>query len=271
MNITCPNCQTRYKINPQALGQGRTVRCTACGHRWLVVPPTAEPPVTELPPAVEPQAEPPPAESPPAEQPAVEPQATEPPPAIPEAPPLPTPAPSHVRTFEPLPRLARAIGAAPLPPRMDRQHQAKPRSTGRVIVFCLALLLVALAVTGFIVGRNELAALFPGLVPAYDRLDLPLATAPGLEFRGLRAVEAESEGRRVLALDVEIHNVADVEHSLPKIDVILFDKARKELERTRLDPPQASLPPGGMTRLKAEVPLPASGTASYKVDFAGPG
>ena len=37
MIITCPNCATRYKINPASLGdEGRTVRCSSCGERWFV-------------------------------------------------------------------------------------------------------------------------------------------------------------------------------------------------------------------------------------------
>ncbi len=43
MIITCPNCQTRFKIDPKALApRGKMVRCSQCGHRWFAEPPAEE-------------------------------------------------------------------------------------------------------------------------------------------------------------------------------------------------------------------------------------
>jgi predicted Zn finger-like uncharacterized protein len=53
MIVTCPQCATRYHLDPEALGSaGRRVRCASCGHRWLVRPPADVP--TVLSPAAEP-------------------------------------------------------------------------------------------------------------------------------------------------------------------------------------------------------------------------
>jgi predicted Zn finger-like uncharacterized protein len=36
MIVTCPNCRSRYAVDPQAIGAaGRTVECARCHHRWL--------------------------------------------------------------------------------------------------------------------------------------------------------------------------------------------------------------------------------------------
>lgn len=46
MIMTCPSCGTRYRVEPEALGDhGRTVRCAGCGHLWFVaVEASPEPP-----------------------------------------------------------------------------------------------------------------------------------------------------------------------------------------------------------------------------------
>lgn len=35
MQVTCPNCDVRYAVDPLAIGPiGRTVQCVRCNHRW---------------------------------------------------------------------------------------------------------------------------------------------------------------------------------------------------------------------------------------------
>ena len=46
MILTCPECATRFKINPDAIGtNGRTVRCSQCSGTWFVA---AEPDIMDL-------------------------------------------------------------------------------------------------------------------------------------------------------------------------------------------------------------------------------
>jgi predicted Zn finger-like uncharacterized protein len=52
MILTCPQCSTRYHVDPASLGaNGRRVRCAGCGNRWLAKAPSDMPKVIELAPA----------------------------------------------------------------------------------------------------------------------------------------------------------------------------------------------------------------------------
>lgn len=51
MILTCPACQTRYLVDPAALGaRGRTVRCARCGNTWSQAPPADQPKTVDPPP-----------------------------------------------------------------------------------------------------------------------------------------------------------------------------------------------------------------------------
>jgi predicted Zn finger-like uncharacterized protein len=43
MLVTCPNCRTRYMLQPAQLGQGRNVSCSNCSHVWFADPRDAMP------------------------------------------------------------------------------------------------------------------------------------------------------------------------------------------------------------------------------------
>lgn len=49
MILTCPQCSTRYHVDPASLGStSRRVRCSNCQHRWVAKPSPDAPTVVEL-------------------------------------------------------------------------------------------------------------------------------------------------------------------------------------------------------------------------------
>ena len=58
MILSCPNCSTRYRADPDAIGSGgRRVRCASCSHVWNATPdePAAQLPTIEAAPEAEPK------------------------------------------------------------------------------------------------------------------------------------------------------------------------------------------------------------------------
>jgi predicted Zn finger-like uncharacterized protein len=51
MILTCPECSTRYLVDPRNLGAtGRLVRCASCAHTWHQTPPADAPQRLDVPP-----------------------------------------------------------------------------------------------------------------------------------------------------------------------------------------------------------------------------
>lgn len=228
MIITCPNCSTRFTINPAALGEhGRNVRCAKCGHRWLATPPPPVPP----------------------------------PEALTTLAPVPATAGSVAESAEVPPG-----DEAPLEQAPETARQPAPKRTASVLGW-LAVVLVLLILAGLVVGRNELVARFPGLTPVYRSVGLPITLASGLEFRNLTTRRLDENGLAALVVEGEIHNVSGAERKLPPVRVVLIDDGRKEVESGLFDPQRADLPAGGMTRFEAKLVDPPSEAKSFRVTF----
>jgi len=212
------------------------VRCSACGHRWLVRP---EPEPANGSPATEPSAT---AERGRAERTAalslVEGE-------TPEA-----------RRFEQPPPLA---AAPPL--------GQPPSGRGVAIAGWLVVVLILMVLAGLVVGRNEVVAAFPQALAIYDRLGLPVTARLGLELRGLTARRLEEHGVTIFVVEGEVHNLTRSERPVPPVRVALLDAEGRELDSALFRAAQPTVAGNGVVRFEAKMLDPPLAARSFRVAF----
>lgn len=240
MILTCPNCGSQFQIDPKLLGEnGRRVRCSGCGERWLATQPAAAP------------AAPPP--------PPVAPAPVEPSPERPEAP---------VREASVPPKeevLAEASGGPPISQRHDLGAPARERRSRVFGLLCLVLVLLLL--TGLILLRNEVARAVPSAVAVFENLGFPVTVQSGLEIRNLTYRRVEENGIVSLVVQGEVANVATTMRSLPALRVGLQDAARTEIDFGLFDLPQRILEAGRTMEFEVRLVDPPSSARTFRVNF----
>jgi len=238
MNLTCPACGTRYRVEQQDLGgpSGRTVRCANCGHTWHQAPPDGKP--SEEKPQIGPAAE---ASAPPRGEPRL------------GNPPEPLWGPS----FE-----------GPL-----RQRAMPAPGTGRRaptlswVVPIVLVLLLGLAVLLGIVARGRVAAIWPSAARLYAWIGHPVeASAPGLVI-GKVAPTRTADG---LTIAGEIVNLGSTPREVPRLRLALQDSGGKEIQFEIVDPPKALLQPGEAAHFETPFPAPVDAATGVVVTFAPP-
>jgi hypothetical protein len=152
-------------------------------------------------------------------------------------------------------------------PGKTRREPAATRSTGATLGW-LAVLLVLLALTGLVLGRNEVVALAPQAAPLYQRLGLPVTQAIGLELSGIVSERLGDETGEVLRITGTVRNVAGIERAVPALRIALLDAAREEVLVREVAVPQAVLADGASTRFSVDLDDPPSAARNFSVTFA---
>lgn len=233
MIVTCPGCGARFRVDPARLGPtGRRVRCSACGHRWLVRP--------------EPESAPGPA------------TASE-------------PGPREEAERAPGLALVDRDGApsahGPPPLAAAPPLGQPPSGRGAAIAGWLVVVLLLLALAGLVVGRNEVVAAFPQALAIYDRLGLPVIARHGLELRNLASRRLEEQGVTVFVVEGEIHNLTRAERPIPPVRVALLDGEGRELGSGLFRAAQPSVAAGAVARFEARMVDPPPLARSFRVAF----
>jgi predicted Zn finger-like uncharacterized protein len=238
MIVTCPGCGARFRVDPARLGpEGRRVRCSACGHRWLVRPEAeASGGATRAAPSAEPTR----AETAGA-------------------------APLSLVTGEPAP----AGGPADRPPPLAAAPALgqPPSGRGTAIAGWLVVVLILLVLAGLVVGRNEVVAAFPRALALYDRLGLPVTARHGLELKNLQARRLEEHGVTIFVVEGEVHNLTRSERPIPPVRVALLDGEGRELDSALFRAAQPTVAGGGVARFEAKMVDPPPVARSFRVAF----
>lgn len=235
MIVTCPGCGARFRVDPARLGPaGRRVRCSACGHRWIVRPESAGPPPTEPAAATGSSA------------------ASEPSPGL------------AVVAGD-----SGSAGPGDLPPPLAAAPPLgqPPSGRGAAIAGWLVVVLLLLALAGLVVGRNEVVAAFPRALAIYDRLGLPVTARHGLELRNLASRRLEEQGVTVFVVEGEIHNLTRTERPIPPVRVALLDGEGRELSSELFRVAQPTVAGGAVARFEARMVDPPPLARSFRVAF----
>lgn len=267
MQITCPNCATRYVIDASKIGSaGRKVKCARCGHQWSVqADPTAlanaqaaaaKPARRPAPPPSAPDPDPVPAPNPTdALSPAVEPPST-----VAE-----TRAPAEPEAVRPTPEAAlhprREVGRDRI--NLPATTTLVPAQERRQIVWwaVLALLLGGVIAT-VLSARNTVITHWPPAVQLYDALGLPVDRSllgdygnplASFEFGALDTRIIPRSGREYLVIMGTITNEADVELTVPTLQLMLLDTQGQSVGEYPFRAEMERLPAGATGRFETEI------------------
>jgi predicted Zn finger-like uncharacterized protein len=229
MLLTCPSCETSFRIKPDALGpSGRTVRCARCHTNWFAAPEGVErePAIAEaaaigagsasLP--VIPSNDPvndtvndtiswrePFAENEP-------------------APPL---VPNDLNSMTPVLR-EDAAEAEIKPARRALPPRPVPRKASRKGLGVATLAAAAALVVLAIAARASVVRAIPDLGGLYAAIGLPV-NLRGLEFRDVRTTSETQDGIAVLVIEGEVANIAKHAVEVPRVRLAVLGTGGQEL------------------------------------------
>lgn len=212
MQITCPNCATRYQLPDNSVpAAGRKVKCRSCGHIWMQRPPEPE-------------------------------EAFERTAIYTSADDMPT----EVRPMRDLPP-APSFHAGDSPPRHRAAAAAPPkkrRSIPGAGWLALAASLSAVIVGGAL-ARQQVVHLWPPANLLYQTVGLGVAPpGVGLQLQNSRSEQRQDGASAILVVEGQIVNVSDQPQKVPRVRAVALDAEQKTLQTWTIEASASSLMPG---------------------------
>ncbi|HEY9217652.1 MAG TPA: DUF3426 domain-containing protein, partial [Phenylobacterium sp.] len=237
MILTCPDCATSYFVEPTKIpADGRTVKCTACGKRWLA---SSGPPELEL-----------------VDDEEVGAYGREP------------AEPSSEIEFEEAPLSELPGEALPKVFRAKTDLSRRMREAVAIGVVWAGMGAVLLGIVGAaVVFRVDVVRLWPRSASAYASVGLRVNQL-GLEVENLSVETALHDGHAAFAVTGTIRNVEDRLITSPALKLSLITKDGRPLVTKIARPADPRIPPGQARHFGLVIPDPPSTAALLEVSFA---
>ena len=252
MILTCPECATRFSLDPAAIGpQGRKVRCSSCHHIWLQKLPAEAEPVDAAGPGTLSFEEP--GESEPVGG-AVSGESAAIAPAPATDPPEPEALPSEKSV-----RLQR--------PPLDAEDQ---RTIWPVLLAWLLFFAMVVAIAaGFYRFRQQFVDLWPPAVQLYELLDLDVVPPPGygLKIEVGEQGRAVEDGGTVLIVKGTVANLSDRPRRVARIQGTMFDAAGRPTQSWDFAPNKEILAADETIAFETRVQNPPPTATRFELNF----
>ncbi|UYQ72760.1 zinc-ribbon domain-containing protein [Pelagibacterium flavum] len=279
MIITCPNCQTRYKLGSDALSAaGRQVQCAACSELWYATP--------SFPGPSAPRRDPEPTDdelifradtdtlfsaadeemldasflrNQPARQPA------EPGPEHPfPNDPAPLPDPGDQRP--PIDSAANQARIEALARRRNGMLAAHPIARfRRMFRFAIIVLMIASVVAAFAL-RTEIVSAIPQLDGLYRLVGLK-TNVVGLDFTEIKTLRTTQNGNPAIVVNAKISNITNRITYVPSVLVSLLDSAGTIVYEWTVTPATRNVLPGDTLAIDAQLIGPPQGVTNIRLSF----
>ncbi|MDA5192600.1 MJ0042-type zinc finger domain-containing protein [Govanella unica] len=274
MILTCPNCATRFALDPARLGvQGRTVRCARCLNTWF-----AEAPDDLSPLGV--------AEKAGARD---NPLIDDPFDNLLKKHSAPQPDSDSGSSFTP--RFGDRLIRPEQSEAADRETRNLPAllTTGRLgtlLGWSSLALFVALIIGIVLLFARDITSTWPAAHKLYDTFGLNaerslLAHGPAaavetlplekrLKLLDLAPSQRFINGTLTLVISGKIQNISPRDETLPPIEVVLLDGQKLDLKTWVFEPPQKTLKSGGIVPFETRLENPPPAAQDIRVTFSTP-
>lgn len=261
MILTCPSCEARFNVDPEALlPNGRTVRCGKCGHTWRETPPEDMPKRVE---EIEPPA-----------------------PIVPE----PDDIDSHpeygnvgddaIRSGDDRTGVPGIEGGANevrseddfelsdhTPRTRSRHRQRRTRGLGPMVTWSAIVGIIAIIFGGGFFARDEIIDTWPPATMLYGLVGLAPEPGFGLELSTKAPILARDGDMAVLVIKGEVVNTSSRPRTVPKLQGSLQDADQNEIHRWTFSAVPEELAPGERGTFNTRVPNPPEGVRRAPVTF----
>jgi predicted Zn finger-like uncharacterized protein len=254
MQLNCPSCESRFVIDPAALGpSGREVRCGHCGHTWHAEPGAAE--AGDRSPLPAPLQAPEPAA----------PKDTGPKDTGPK-----DTGPDDTGPDDPTPKPAASDETQP---RSHAERRRRPPEGKRRVAaggWLLFLVVAAILTAAVFFGRQQIMAWVPETTGLYVLVGLA-STDPAMVLE-LAVVSSERrvvDGEQTLFIEGQVVNPTGRPQNVPPLVATLTDSGGGELKRWTFSADVDALPPGGSAAFQTSTAdPPRQGDFKLNLDFA---